>query len=287
MTKWSDIFGAADSPYEFPLGIEVGSEFQVPPPFPNAIIQSVTEMYMRRVIVQRIDLAASAEEQDRTENIRVLSVVLETEDGQQIELHRTAAPIEDLEASAVNRTTCESCGGHIPSGIARIYGRYAYHPQCIMEDDDGKSARIRNPVHLAAGDSVPGCAGAGDSDHIRKGVEKVVENETASTAEKRTATKINLSEDGEITHAVTIIEIDEDRYLLMLYSADNGGTAMSVIADSCGNMYQDGRSADVDVVDIGEKPLLCKGMANATDLQAWDILYRIAFEDLNTPATED
>ncbi len=135
MSEWAKLFGAPDSPYEFPLdGVEPGSRYQVPPPYPNAKVDAVEILYPRRIVIQRIDLTATAEERDKKERIRVFRIVVEAESGEEIELQRFAAPIEELEKAAVDMTRCAGCENRIPhESQAVVIDGKAYHTRCVDE----------------------------------------------------------------------------------------------------------------------------------------------------------
>lgn len=277
MSEWSKLFGASDSPYELPLGLEEGSVFKVPPPYPDAKVKAVIERYPRRIIIQQVDLEASAEEDRKVENIRVFTVILETEDGQQIELHRWAAPVEELEAPVVDLTTCESCGGKIFEGQAVEIDGHAYHKRCVTEDSDEDRAvcAVRNR-NGGIGDPI------GSDGDERGNEEDDKEDGSASKASSTTITRTRIT-GKSVSHLVTITKFGNDSFMTSLWSSDNGNNIGMAHGIWRAGLF-DGeipRNSDVEYID--GRFFKGAGVATKSDLRVWNRLYMEAIREVDPP----
>ena len=277
MSKWAEMFGASDSPYEFPLGLEVGAKYKVPPPFPDAEVKAVFERYPRRIVVQQVDLEASADEMDKREDIRVFVVVLETEDGQQIELNRWAAPAAELDKPVVDISTCHGCGGKIPEGQARVIGGKAYHGRCVQEDSDEDRAirAARNRNHGADRG-----VGGGRVEERTKEDEK--DDGTSPTAAPKTVSKTRLQGKSP-SHMVTIAKLGDDMYLTTLWAREHDGLSGTANGRWSTGLFNGEIPRDSDVSYVDEKFFKGAGVTTKSDLRVWNRLYTEAFKEIEPP----
>lgn len=150
MRRWADVLGDVAAPYDLKLGLEPGTRFDARPPYPDVRILDVEEVYVRRVVLQRMLVAAFTPEDDGSpkEQLEVLRLVAELEGGEELEIHRTARPLEPKEVPA-DKGKCAACGVAIPHGEAVETEDGAFHPRCVAEDDAPKGHVPRRRVEEA------------------------------------------------------------------------------------------------------------------------------------------
>lgn len=276
MKDWAVLFGAHDSPYEFQLELESGCEYRVPPPYPDAYVESSVLLYPRRIVVQRVDLTASAKERDKEEKIRVFRVVLEAETGEQIEIHRSAALAEELGAPVVDMTTCAACGGEIPEGQAELIDGAAYHKRCVLEEVADVDVR-----DLLAGDHSGGR-------HLHDRAGAVRDREPASPAEEdgepptdAQVTSVKTRSDDGITpsHMVTVVRFGE-RYITTLWARECDGLSGTVEGVWRRGLYDGELPRKSDVAYIDDKFFKGAGVVTAGDLRVWGRLYAEALREV-------
>lgn len=136
MKRWEDLLGDIGAPFEFKLGLQPGARYQAPPPYPDVEVVSVEEVYVRRIVLQRLHVSAASPEDQVEQALEVVRVVAELEGGDEVEMARTASPYVEQRPRPVDIARCAGCGKPIPHGEAVVHEGEAYHRgRCIVEDD--------------------------------------------------------------------------------------------------------------------------------------------------------
>jgi len=230
---WTKVLGDINGPYEFDLGIGPGAEYEVPPPYPNLHVDLSECLHVRRTLVHVVDVTASAEERDRVEHIRIIRVVAETEDGSQIEFKRFAVPAQEENDQPVDTSLCHACGGTIPEGQHVIIEGKAYHKRCVEEGESDASNALEllgggsgAPVHDGAGGSL------GERAQGQREEEAPQEGAGCGVADAEDESPTTVSrvryENGKASHAVTVVVLRPDAFLVTLWARQYGVAGASI-----------------------------------------------------------
>lgn len=128
---WSELLGSPDSPYDFPMDLEEGARYEVPPPYPDLKVLKAQQTQIRRFVLHEIDVEARADEREKVRRYKVRRLVAEVESGEEIELMRMAITSAELSDAAIDKSKCTACGGNIPQGFAEMIDGLPYHSRCV------------------------------------------------------------------------------------------------------------------------------------------------------------
>ncbi len=270
---WLALFSS--SQYDLPLEVEPGSSFVGGVGYPDAVVTSSDLLYPRRILVQRMEVNAEDASRDRKEKIRIYRVAVETEDGDVVELKRMAVPSE--ESLPVDVAKCAGCSGKIPEGQHTIIDGLAYHKRCV-EDSDGVGS-----VHYNS-DSTNDSAGALGDNPLDSGSDSETPKKDGAgippEATPKTVTKV-YSDDGiSVSHMVTAFKVDEDHDIVTLWTRGYNGMSGTVQGLWPNGFHGGDLPSVTDVSYIDEKFFQSTDVVTATDLHAWNRLYKEAMREL-------
>ena len=129
--RWCQLLTAADSLFEFKLGLATGTSWKARPPYPNLKALGTKDVHVRRFVLQQLDLEVSVPEDDDVANIAVERLVAELEDGREVEIARTAKPAT-VQQSAIDNNVCPACDDQIVNmDDAQEHEGVLYHKRCM------------------------------------------------------------------------------------------------------------------------------------------------------------
>jgi len=268
--NWLDLFGSVE--YDLPLVMQRGDAYQGGPGYPDAVIQSSELVEPDRILVQRVELAASDPSTDRRQKIRIYRVVAEMGDGEAVELTRKAVPSKAPEP--VDQSTCAACLGQIPEGQARIRDGKAYHPICSggadgVADSDGDTTDRVRPARSG---------GSGD-----QGEEAEGPRATSAAETPQTVTKTRSYDGISVSHLVSVTSIDGDHEAVTMWAREMGARSGTVVGRWSRGLFHGELPMDHDVQYIDQKFFGAEGLVTASDLRVWNHLFKKAFRELNPP----
>lgn len=126
-----ELLGNKEGPFEFALGISSGTRFEGVAPYPDLEVVNSTEVHVRRMVWQVLDVSARLPERIDAEPLRICRLVAELEGGGEVEFERQILPLDEMKIQEVNITKCAACLGNIPEGDAIISDNIAYHQRCF------------------------------------------------------------------------------------------------------------------------------------------------------------
>ena len=130
--RWCDMLAAADSRFEFRLGLdpESGVKWRGEPPYPDLVLREVKEVQVRRFVSQTITVSASVPEDADQADIIIDRLVAELESGEEVELARSARPAVGKEVLRPNE--CRACSEVIVDDSEVVmYEGEPYHRRCM------------------------------------------------------------------------------------------------------------------------------------------------------------
>jgi len=276
MSDWVKMFGSPDVPYNFPLDLEGGETYAAKPPYPDLKVEHAEILYPRRIMIQQVELVASAAERDREEDIRLTRVVLETEAGEQIELSRNAIPLKDVGDRIIDMSVCDACGGDIPEGQVEVIDDKAYHLRCVQRKKPDEDIRDLFNDRDSTRDTRSSSGGAGSN--VTEGTGKEAHG-IAPEAAPQTVSKFR-GKKGNPTHMVTIAKIGDDKYLTTLWAKEHNGVSGTSVGKWGAGLFPNQLPRDSDVGYIAEKFFLGADLATRSDLRVWNKLYMDAFREI-------
>lgn len=141
------MLASIEAPYEFTLGMGAGTRFPARPPYPDLAVLEADDVHVRRVVLQRVVVDASAPEDQGAKEHRqayeVLRLVAELEGGAEMEIHRTATEVSGSKDRPIDPTRCAACNRPIPHGEGITASGRAYHRRCIEDAPTGHVPRKR------------------------------------------------------------------------------------------------------------------------------------------------
>lgn len=131
LQAWCEMIMAHDSDVQFELGLKKGAVWDTKPPYPDLEVVETKDMHVRRIVMQESMLRARMPETDDEGYIKVSRLVAELENGQELELNRTAEPASDDSPDEPDNI-CRACDLQIvdDSEVVMHEGK-PYHRRCM------------------------------------------------------------------------------------------------------------------------------------------------------------
>jgi len=271
--NWLELFESSE--YELPLEMTGGDQYRGGPGYPDATIRESELMIPTRTIVQRVELAATDSSGEREEKIRIYRVLAELENGELVELTRKAVASEAPDP--VDTSVCAACLGKIPDGQAKIQDGKAYHRICIGGGDVVASSSGNRGGGVPAVDS-----GRSDNGSSTPGDAQTADA-VAREVETPTVTKVLGDDVNTVSHLVSVTSIDKYRQAVTLWAMIHGTRSGTVVGRWPSGLFHGDIPSRHDVEYIDDKFFGSDRVVTASDLRAWNGLYKKALSELNPP----
>lgn len=131
LEAWCEMIAAQDSDVQFVLGMEKGTAWETKPPYPDLEVAEAKDIHVRRIVFQDQLIRASMPETDESGYIRVARLVAELEDGQEIELSKTAEPASDDSPANPGNICCACETLIVDESEIVLYEGKPYHRRCM------------------------------------------------------------------------------------------------------------------------------------------------------------